>query len=185
MVLSDLLTPALGATTVPRLGSWVSGRLRSPLIQPILPTHCLSPRTRLWPRRWSGRTRAHLDPPGSRARAHLLARGLTWITVRPGRRLTWSARAHLASAEPRGRTWVRVPPALLRPLGRRLCAAAALPAGSAGGSSQLTRVPLRRRRLETPTPYFAGVLAFSGTPGGRLPLYTDGDLPGALPCSSG
>ena len=63
-------TPALQDTTVPRQVSRITSRLRSPF-QPILPTGCLSPTTRLRPRPQSPWTWAHL------------------VTGGPGRTLTW------------------------------------------------------------------------------------------------
>lgn len=104
----------------------------------------------------------------------MAGRGLTWTRRGAGRGLTCSLADSPGSlSDPgagspghRGLTWsprsrAAAPgfascPRCLRRLRRRLCAAAALPAGSAGRSGQLIRVPLKRRRLETRTPYFAG-----------------------------
>lgn len=137
--------PALQDTTVPRQVSRIISRLRSPF-QPILPTGCLSPTTRLRPRPQSPRTWAHLVTGGP-------GRTLTWLPLGLGGGLTCppaeGARPHLGTPP------ARAAAAALEQALRR-CSPARRAERSRGVPANLLRVPGKTELLGICILAFAG-----------------------------
>lgn len=155
-------------------------------LQPILPTDCSSPATRLRPRCWSGWTRAHLAPLRTRTRAHLVPRGLGLGAHAPLDPARTRARAHHLEPD----EGLPLQPA---PLRRRLGAAAAaaaavLSAGRRGQPGVPAKFPGASRRAASGNRWTLsrGAFAVRVTPLSQFPPSSHRDAPGAaLACFAG